>query len=319
MNEQQAPVTGAAGTPPPAATTPPPESWAHLRTLPLGDLCALAKAGYVRTFAAIETAKEKAAEKIHTHAKICGALQRGFVLAITNRSIPPTKFPAYHEANAGGKPSGRVMALANVFLTLVDRENPPLTEAQFDATPAEWLEKSSALLNTARETHGEAFMDAPEVKALVAAFTEPGDAGKKIAALRKAQKGEKPDAPATGEPSENGHFIEPSAFVEKWVRQSPDNLRAIIQLVGAELSGFTITNEVPRMVAAMQLAGELMESNPLFAAHFAAEMAKATPPPMKTADVSEVKTAPAKPAKPAKAAKPAALTSLADLSVAVLA
>ncbi len=111
---------------------------------------------------------------------------------------------------------------------------------------------------------------------------------------------------ATGEPSKNGHFIEPSAFVEKWVRQSPDNLWAMIQLIGAELSGLTATNEVPRMVAAMQLTGELMESNPLFTAYFAAEVAKAEPAE-KRADVTNVQT------KAPKAPKTAAMKSLDEI------
>ena len=301
MNQIAAPVT------PVVTSAPATESWAHLRTLPLGDLCGLAKTGYVRTFAAIEKAKETAGEKIHFHSKICGALQRAFVVALTERTIPPVKFPAYHEANAGGKPSGRVMALTNVFLTLVDRENPPVTEDQFDKIPADWLEKASAVLNTARETHAEKFLESPEVVDLLKALTTPGDAGKAIADIRKKQKGEKKgDAPATGEPTENGHFIEPSAFVEKWVRQSPDNLRAMIQLIGAELSGLTATNEVPRMVAAMQLTGELMESNPLFTAYFAAEVAKAEPAE-KRADVTNVQT------KAPKAPKTAAMKSLDEI------
>lgn len=57
------------------------------------------------------------------------------------------------------------------------------------------------------------------------------------------------------------------------------------------------------MVAAMQLTGELMESNPLFTAYFAAEVAKAEPAE-KRADVTNVQT---------KASKAAAMKSLDEI------
>jgi len=62
------------------------------------------------------------------------------------------------------------------------------------------------------------------------------------------------------------------------------------------------------MVAAMQLTGELMESNPLFTAYFAAEVAKAEPAE-KRADVSNVQTA----TKAPKAPKTAAMKSLDEI------
>ena len=219
---QIAPVTGAAPTPPPAFAT--------FKAQPLADLCGLAKAGYVRAFGAVETAKEKAVLNLKTDAKICAALQRAHAVATAQRHIPPTSFAKFHAANAGGEAPGRIMALANVFLRTVDIAEPALTEAQYDAMPSAWLERASSALNAAEKSHGADYLATTDGKAIVACLTEPGDAGKKLAALKPRKPA---DATAASQPVELTieramHF---AAAELRYVQGDPQRIVDLIVLV----------------------------------------------------------------------------------------
>ena len=136
---------------------------------------------------------------LKTDAKICAALQRAHAVATAQRHIPPTSFTKFHAANAGGEAPGRIMALANVFLRTVDIAEPALTEAQYDAMPSAWLERASSALNAAEKSHGADYLATTDGKAIVACLTEPGDAGKKLAALKPKKPA---DATASSQPVE---------------------------------------------------------------------------------------------------------------------
>ena len=53
----------------------------------------------------------------------------------------------------------------------------------------DWLEKASAIVNAAREKHGEQWKTSDEILDMVNALTKPGDAGKKLKDIREQQKG----------------------------------------------------------------------------------------------------------------------------------
>ena len=53
----------------------------------------------------------------------------------------------------------------------------------------DWLEKASAIVNAAREKHGEQWKTCDGVPDMVNALTKPGDAGKKLKDIRERQKG----------------------------------------------------------------------------------------------------------------------------------
>src|SRR5262249_2217370 len=58
-----------------------------------------------------------------------------------------------------------------------------------EGTPVDWLEKASAIVNAAREKHGEQWKTCDDVLDMVNALTKPGDAGKKLKDIRERQKG----------------------------------------------------------------------------------------------------------------------------------
>ena len=150
----------------------------------------------VRPVEALNRATDKVVSNLKDAAKAVAAMKRLHNERINARDIPgDTPFKKYFKDNVGGELPGRVEALASLFnalvLTLDANGKPLIAEEIYDdeGTPVDWLEKASAIVNAAREKHGEQWKTCDEILDMVNALTKPGDAGKKLKAIRETQKG----------------------------------------------------------------------------------------------------------------------------------
>lgn len=150
----------------------------------------------VKPVEALNRATDKLVSNLKDAAKAVAAMKRLHMQRVEAREIPgDTPFKKFFKDNVGGELPGRVEALASLFNALVltlDAQGKPLipeTVYDDDGTPVDWLEKASAIVNAAREKHGEAWKTCDEVLDMVNALTKPGDAGKKLKAIRETQKG----------------------------------------------------------------------------------------------------------------------------------
>jgi hypothetical protein len=169
----------------------------------------------VKPVEAVEKATTKLVSNLKDAAIGVAALKRLYTQRIEARDIPgDTSFKKYFHDNVGGELPGRVEALANLFNALCltnDAQGRPLIPEDIfvsEDTPVDWLEKASAIVNAAREKHGEAWKGCDEILDMINALTKPGDAGKKLKEIRERQKtgakktGEgEGDETATGETS----------------------------------------------------------------------------------------------------------------------
>jgi len=149
----------------------------------------------VKVSKAVETAKDKFAETLQFSAKVVAAMKRRYQEQINTRAIPAdTSFKKYFEQNAGGACPARVEALAALFNALVltfDKNGKPLlAEDVFDAAAVDWLEKANAIIKAAQKEHGEDWKGCDDVLDTINALSKPGNAAKKLAQIRKRQKGE---------------------------------------------------------------------------------------------------------------------------------
>src|SRR5262245_28064794 len=149
----------------------------------------------VKTFGTINSAKEKFTGMIQFSAKVVASFERRYTERLNAQDIPAnTAFKEYLKQNAGGEVPGRVLALANLFNTLVltlDKNGKPmLPEEFFDAAKVDWLEKANAIIAAARKEHGDNWKTCDEVLDVVNALSKPGDAAKVLKEIRKRQKGE---------------------------------------------------------------------------------------------------------------------------------
>src|SRR5262245_24041433 len=150
----------------------------------------------VKPVEALNKATDKVVSNLKDAAKAVAAMKRLYNERINARDIPgDTPFKKYFKDNVGGELPGRVEALASLFnalvLTLDANGKPLIGEEIYDdeGTPVDWLEKGSAIVNAAREKHGEQWKTCDEVLDMVNALTKPGDAGKKLKDIRERQKG----------------------------------------------------------------------------------------------------------------------------------
>lgn len=150
----------------------------------------------VKPVEALNKATDKLVSNLKDAAKAVAAMKRLHNERINSRDIPgDTPFKKYFKDNVGGELPGRVEALASLFNALVltlDANGKPLIPEEVyddDGTPVDWLEKASAIVNAAREKHGEQWKTCDDVLDMVNALTKPGDAGKKLKDIRERQKG----------------------------------------------------------------------------------------------------------------------------------
>ena len=182
----------------------PKLTFAELSTKPAGELAPFL-VDTVKTFGSLDAAKAKIEDTLQFSAKVVAAFERLYTERLNKRDIPAnTSFKEYLKQNAGGEVSGRVLAMATLFNTLVltlDKNGKPmLPEEFFDSAKVAWLEGSNAIIAKARKDNGENWMTSDDVLDVVNALSKPGDAGKKIKAIRKRQKGEPADSETeTGE------------------------------------------------------------------------------------------------------------------------
>jgi len=150
----------------------------------------------VKPVEALTKATDKVVSNLKDAAKAVAAMKRLHMLRVEAREIPgDTPFKKFFKDNVGGELPGRVEALASLFnalvLTLDANGKPLIPESVYDdeGTPVDWLEKASAIVNAAREKHGEQWKTCDEILDMVNALTKPGDAGKKLKDIREKQKG----------------------------------------------------------------------------------------------------------------------------------
>lgn len=179
-------------------------TFAELSAKPAGEL-ALFLVDTVKTFGSLDAAKAKIEDTLQFSAKVVAAFQRLYTERLNKRDILAiTSFKEYLEQNGGGEVAGRVRTMATLFNTLVltlDKSGRPmLLEETFDSAKVQWLETAGAIITKARKDNGENWMTSDDVLDVVNALSKPGDAGKKLKAIRKRQKGEPADTETeTGE------------------------------------------------------------------------------------------------------------------------
>src|SRR5437868_14708258 len=169
-------------------------TFADLTLKPVAELAPLL-VDTVKTFGTINTAKEKFTGMLQFSAKVVAAFERLYTERLHKQEIPAnTAFKEYLKQNAGGEVPGRVLALANLFNTLVltlDATGKPLLpEEFFDAAKVDWLEKANAIIAAARKQYGEDWKGSDDVLDVINALSKPGDAAKVLKEIRKRQKGE---------------------------------------------------------------------------------------------------------------------------------
>lgn len=169
-------------------------TFAELTKLASADLYKQA-AFAVKVSKAVETAKDRFDETLQFSAKVVAAMKRRYQAQINAREIPPDmSFKKYFEQNAGGVCPARIEALAALFNALVltvDKNGKPLlAEEIFDEAAVDWLEKANAIIKAAQKEHGENWKGCDDVLDTINALSKPGNAAKKLAEIRKRQKGE---------------------------------------------------------------------------------------------------------------------------------
>jgi hypothetical protein len=170
-------------------------AFATFASLTLADFVGKAKEK-CKVSEAVAKAKDKFVEDLKEFSKLVAAGKRLYTTRIENREIPgDTSFKKWWKNNVGYDLPGRAESLAAFFnamvLTLVNGV-PLISEEIFDEAHVDWLEKANAIVNTARKAHGDKWMGCDDVLDVINALSKPGDAGKKLAEIRKRQKGEKP-------------------------------------------------------------------------------------------------------------------------------
>src|SRR5258708_4636077 len=169
-------------------------TFADLTAKPAGELAPFL-GDTVKNFGTINTAKEKNNGMLQFSAKVTAAFERLYTERLNKQDIPAnTSFKEYLKQNAGGEVPGRVLALANLFNTLVltlDANGKSLLpEEFFDAAKVDWLEKANAIIAAGRKQYGENWKGCDDVLDVINALSKPGDAAKVLKEIRKRQNGE---------------------------------------------------------------------------------------------------------------------------------
>jgi hypothetical protein len=172
----------------------PKLTFADLTKKPAGELAPFL-VDTVKTFGSLDAAKAKIEDTLQFSAKVVAAFERIYTERLNKHEIPAnTSFKEFLKQNADGEVSGRVLAMASLFNTLVltlDKNGKPMVpEENFDDAKVAWLEGANAIIKQARKDNGANWLTSDVVLDVVNALTHIGDAGKKIKAIRKRQKGE---------------------------------------------------------------------------------------------------------------------------------
>ena len=179
----------------------PKLTFADLAKKPLGELTPFV-ADSVKTYGAINTAKEKFTGMLQFVAMVVAALERIYTERLNKHEVPAnTSFKEFLKQNAGGEVPGRVLALANLFnvlcLTFGKDGKPMLSEEFFVNAKVDWLEKANAIIAAERKAHPDNWMGSDNVLDVINALSKPGDAGKTLKEIRKRQKGEPAESAET--------------------------------------------------------------------------------------------------------------------------
>jgi hypothetical protein len=279
----QPPVPNRNGSSAPAAAAAP-LNWERLTTMDDTEVFGLAKASVAR-HRAIEDAERDATKNIHLDAKVAAACKRIYTLRISKHSIPgDTKFNDFFRQNVGGELPGRVASIANVFNALVEVTPQLLSEAKFDAMPADALEKAAPIIAEARKKDGDKYAENPFVQRVCKALNEPPPEGcaKAIKTVREDQtdKPKKGDAPKGAEtpgalPGDFGPTTITHVVRQAALRQM---LPQLLREVGAELASAKGSVEyLLQTLDALQLTVDLAQGNPAMAAAFETREAAQSP------------------------------------------
>lgn len=172
-------------------------TFAEITALPRGDRYTLFQTNVVKPFGAVAKAKEAVDEKMHNAMKLTASLKREYAAMLFAREIPPDMTEGkFFTQYCGGDVPARVKGLATFFNAVVlTGPEPLIPEEHIDAASVTSLEKAAPIIATERKSAGEAWMATEFTKEVVDALSKPGDATKKLLAIRKRQN---PKAEDTG-------------------------------------------------------------------------------------------------------------------------
>ena len=164
-------------------------TFAEITALPRGDRYTLFQANVVKPFGAVAKAKEAVDEKMHNAMKLTASLKREYAAMLFAREIPPDMTEGkFFTQYCGGDVPARVKGLATFFNAVVlTGPKPLIPEEHIDAASVTSLEKAAPIIATERKSAGEAWMATEFTKEVVDALSKPGDATKKLLAIRKRQ------------------------------------------------------------------------------------------------------------------------------------
>ena len=176
-------------------------TFAEITALPRGDRYALFKSTVVKTFAAVNAAKETVVKKLHDAMKLAAALKRDYAAMLVTREIAPdTTEKQFFKDMAGGDLPARVKQLATFFNAMCLTGSEALVpEAILDKHSANTLEKAAPIIEKERKLHGEGWTKTEITQAVVKALTEAGEATATLKQIRERQEaGDKPKAETAG-------------------------------------------------------------------------------------------------------------------------
>jgi len=171
-------------------------TFAEITAMPRGDRYALFTVNVVKPFGQVAKAKEAVDDHMHNGMKLTASLKREYATMLFAREIPPDMTEAkFFTQYAGGDVPPRVKGLATFFnaVTLTGAE-PLIPEKFIDAASVTSLEAAAPIIATERKNAGEAWMVTPFTLEVVDALSTPGEATKKLKAIRKRQNPKADDA-----------------------------------------------------------------------------------------------------------------------------
>jgi len=169
-------------------------TFAEIIAMPRGERYTLFKENVVKPFGAIAKAKDTATEKMHMAFKVVASLKRDYAAMLHGKEIAPDTTEAkFFKDMAGGDVPARVKQLATFFNAVVlTGDKPLISETNIDAASVNSLEKAASIIATERKNCPDAWMGTDITLDVINALSTPGDATKKLAAIRKRQSA-KPD------------------------------------------------------------------------------------------------------------------------------
>jgi len=164
-------------------------TFAAIAAMPRGERYVLYKENVVKPFGNVVKAKEAVDEKIHNAMKLTASLKREYAAMLFAREIAPDMTEGkFFDQYAGGDVPARVKGLATFFNAVcLTGPNPLIPEEFIDAASVTSLEAAAPIIATERKNAGEAWMSTSFTKEVVDALSTPGEATKKLKAIRKRQ------------------------------------------------------------------------------------------------------------------------------------